>query len=257
MRTATLIVLALAAGCATPKVEAGSPRPNVDLPKSERSLRLQLEAAVRDEYGSELYGATIPVSGWRSTLERGFQSAFAGAFKLSDKNADLTVVVAEAELVFAGTAYTRTGKPVSAEAQVRYKARLLDENGTVVRRSARFRRRGRLPVPLKSRLWRPPLSNRCTSRLPENFSRKRRVAELLLTRESCEAQASSRSLGSNGDPVHQPALNRDLNLFGITERRATVTRRSSTQDGLRSDPTRRVGSRLLRYRRSNHQGMSL
>jgi len=136
MRTATLIVLALAAGCATPKVEAGSPRPNVDLPKSERSLRLQLEAAVRDEYGSELYGGTIPVSGWRSTLERGFQSAFAGAFKLSDKNADLTVVVAEAELVFAGTAYTRTGKPVSAEAQVRYKARLLDENGTVVRRSA-------------------------------------------------------------------------------------------------------------------------
>ena len=105
--------------------------------------------------------------------------------------------------------------------------------------------------------WRPALSNRCTSRLPENFSRKRRVAEYLLTREPCEAQASSRSLGSNGDPVHQPALARDLNLFGITERRATVTRRSSTQDGLRSDPTRRVGSRLLRYRRSNHQGMSL
>jgi len=44
---------------------------------------------------------------------------------------------------------------------------------------------------------------------------------------------------------------------GSPNARATVTRRSSTQDGLRSDPTGPVAFRLLRYRRSNHQGMSL
>jgi len=106
------------------------------LPKTERTLRLQLEPAVRDAFGTELSAVTIPVNGWRTTIERGFRNAFADAFRLSDQTADLTVVVAEAELSFAATSYARNGRPISAEAQVRYKAGLVDQQGAVLRRSA-------------------------------------------------------------------------------------------------------------------------
>jgi hypothetical protein len=137
MRNLLLFAAALtAAACATPKVEAGNPRPNVDLPRSARTLRLQLEPEVRDAFSTELSGVAIPVSGWRSTLETGFRNAFSGAFTLSAKPADLTVLVAEAELSFNATSFARNGRPISAEAQVRYKARLLDPQGGVVRRSA-------------------------------------------------------------------------------------------------------------------------
>ena len=76
------------------------------------------------------------MQGWRTTLERGFRGAFASAFSLSDQPADLTLVVAEAELRFAPTSFARNGRPISAEAQVRYKARLVDRQGAVLRRSA-------------------------------------------------------------------------------------------------------------------------
>jgi hypothetical protein len=126
-------------GCATPpKVGAGDPRPNVDLPRSEKSLALQFDRSIQDAFATEELAsiAPIPVEGWRTTLERGFRNAFAGAFDLSNPSAELTLVIVEAEPSFAGTSYTRRGRPVSAEAQVRYKARLVDRQGTVLRRSA-------------------------------------------------------------------------------------------------------------------------
>ena len=75
------------------------------------------------------------MQGWRTTLERGFRSAFADAFDLSDPAAELTLVIAEAEPSFSGTSYNTHGRVTSAEAQVRYKARLVDRQGTVLRRS--------------------------------------------------------------------------------------------------------------------------
>src|SRR5438128_4895650 len=78
----------------------------------------------------------IPVQGWRTTLDRGFRGAFSGAFTLAEETADLTLIIAEAELRFAPTSFARDGRPISAEAQVRYKARLVDRAGAVLRRSA-------------------------------------------------------------------------------------------------------------------------
>lgn len=127
-------LLALVA-CARPEVLAGNPRPNIDLPRSTRTLRLQLQPAVQDVFVADLAGNKIPVSGWRSTLESGFRNAFSDAFQVAEK-ADLTIEVAEAELSFNGTSFDRMGRPISAEAQVRYKARLLDGSGAVLRRAA-------------------------------------------------------------------------------------------------------------------------
>jgi lipopolysaccharide assembly LptE-like protein len=144
MRNASALVLAMLviASCGTSKevlkVGAGNPRPNVDLPKSDKSLGLQLEAGIQDAFSTEESGPIppIPVDGWRTTLERGFRSAFADSFALSDRPSELTLVIAEATPSFVGTSYERFGRPVSAEVQVRYKARLVDRQGTVLRRSA-------------------------------------------------------------------------------------------------------------------------
>lgn len=131
----SLTAVLLATGC-TLSVAAGDPRPNVDLPESQASLALEMDPSVRDVFqvpGRSGINATN-VEAWRTTLERGFKNGFRSAFK-TDGGKDLVLQIVEAELELAPTAVTSSGGAVAAEAQVRYKARLVDAQGNVVRRS--------------------------------------------------------------------------------------------------------------------------
>jgi hypothetical protein len=133
----SLTSVLLATGCA-PHVNVGNPRPNVDLPRSETSLALELDAAIPDTFKATSGGSSAPstpVKEWRTTLERGFQNSFGPAFK-TDGGKDLVLHLVEVVLEVAPTTEVdAAGSAVGSEAQIRYKARLVDAQGNVVRRS--------------------------------------------------------------------------------------------------------------------------
>ncbi|MCY1017397.1 hypothetical protein [Pyxidicoccus sp. MSG2] len=131
----SLTTVLLATGC-TFSVAAGDPRPNIDLPESQASLALEMDPSVRDVFHVPSRSGVAPtnVEAWRTTLERGFKNGFRSAFK-TDGGKDLVLHIVEAELELVPAEVQDNGGVVSTEAQVRYKARLVDAQGNVVRRS--------------------------------------------------------------------------------------------------------------------------
>ncbi|NTX07446.1 hypothetical protein [Myxococcus sp. CA040A] len=131
------IVVALAAllfvsGC-TVYVKRGAPRPNIDLAEQQATLGLVLESAVRDHFVvSNEAASKLDVDQWRGTLEDGFRVGFGSAFRLDATPADLKLQVLEAELSFAVT----DASVAAVQAQIRYKARLVDAQGQVLKRSS-------------------------------------------------------------------------------------------------------------------------
>ncbi len=138
VRAATLALLACAlfSGCAL-SIVTSNPRPNVDLGQQKQSLAFKMEPGVLDAFQvpSKNGVAGADVTGWHLTLENAFKNGFAEAFAKGGADSDLTLVIVEAEPTFAPTAVTANGQVVSVSAQLRYKARLLDKAGQVVRRS--------------------------------------------------------------------------------------------------------------------------
>jgi hypothetical protein len=131
-----LVGLLLASGC-TLKVAQGNPRPNIDLPETKAGMKLVMDDTVQDSFEVPSRGGINKgeVEQWRETLKRGFQNGFGGAFKTDAESPELTLQLMEVALEFAPTAVTQNGAAAAAEAQIRYKARLVDAQGNVVRRS--------------------------------------------------------------------------------------------------------------------------
>ncbi|WP_164017803.1 LPS assembly lipoprotein LptE [Pyxidicoccus trucidator] len=131
----SLTAVLFATGC-TLSVAAGDPRPNIDLPESQASLALELDPSVRDVFQVPARSGVVPtnVEAWRTTLDRGFKNGFRSAFR-TDGGKELVLQIVEAELELAPTAVNEVGGAAAAEAQVRYKARLVDAQGNVLRRS--------------------------------------------------------------------------------------------------------------------------
>jgi len=106
------------------RVDPAAPRPNVDLPAAEAPSKLQIDDSIVDQFvipKSDSVNA-VPVSGWRSTLTRGFESGFKGG------SSGLVLQIREAELTFAPAALVG-GVTAAARARIRYKASLLDPSG--------------------------------------------------------------------------------------------------------------------------------
>jgi hypothetical protein len=116
------------------------PRPNVDLPPSKQSLRLDFGPEVLDAFKAPSRGGVreTEVTEWRTTLARGFQGAFDASAPLvwGGGPADRVLQIVEASLELAPAAVSVYGV-VAVTAHVRYKARLLDAQGNVLRRSTR------------------------------------------------------------------------------------------------------------------------
>jgi hypothetical protein len=124
-----LLPVGLLAACAI-SVHGAHPRPNIDLARSAHALSLQLDAAVPQD----IEGTGAEVVGWRQTLSNGFHSGFAPFFDVSGRRNDLTLVIVEAWPQIMPTELNRFGGIATAEARVRYKARLVDASGNVVKR---------------------------------------------------------------------------------------------------------------------------
>jgi hypothetical protein len=127
-----LPLLLLCTGC-TVTVAQLNPTPNLDLAPTSLSLSLQMEQSVQDSlvvsFGST---AQMEVNDWRNSLEKGFTNAFKSSYALGTGPSELTLQLVEVnpDLVF-GSVSNDSGK---ATGQIRYKARLLDAQGNIVKR---------------------------------------------------------------------------------------------------------------------------
>lgn len=128
-----LPLLLLCTGC-TVTVARLNPSPNLDLAPTSQSLSLQMEKAVQDSLVVS-FGPTaqLEVNDWRRSLEKGFTNAFKSSYALRKEGpSELTLQLVEVapDLVF-GSVSNDSGK---ATGQIRYKARLLDAQGNIVKR---------------------------------------------------------------------------------------------------------------------------
>lgn len=122
----------LCAGC-TVTVAQLNPSPNLDLAPTTQSLSLQMEKSVQDSLVvSFTPTAHMEVNDWRYSLEKGFTNAFKSSYALGKGPSEWTLQLVEVnpDLVF-GSVSNDSGK---ATGQIRYKARLLDAQGNIVKR---------------------------------------------------------------------------------------------------------------------------
>jgi hypothetical protein len=132
MSTRSLILcIALLPGCAV-TVGAVDPTPNVLLPRSSRSLAVQLAPEVLDAFvvPDDSPWFELKVTGWRASMASGFHNGLARYFAHGEKN-DLTLVVllAEPRLAYAGRGLGGS----LVHAQIRFQAELLDANNQVIK----------------------------------------------------------------------------------------------------------------------------
>ena len=137
-RCVVLVVLLAFAGCfggAAVRVNAISPQPNVDLPKSALSLGLDLGTVPDSFVIPDQNGITeVPVEQWRSTLAAGFANGIAPFFAAA-RPPDFTLKFLKADLEYTPVAiYERSGGAAAVVARVTYMAQLIDRNGQVVAR---------------------------------------------------------------------------------------------------------------------------
>ncbi|MFY0572725.1 hypothetical protein ACN28E_54090 [Archangium lansingense] len=128
-----LPLLLLCTGC-TVTVAQLNPSPNLDLPPTSQSLSLKLEDAVSDSLVVPVGPAyaQMEVNDWRHSLERGFTNAFKNSHSLGNGPTELTLQLLEVHPgLILGSA---GGENSKATGQLRYKARLLDANGNIVKR---------------------------------------------------------------------------------------------------------------------------
>jgi hypothetical protein len=121
--------LAALTGCWHLAVGPAAPRPNVMLAQDKTPAALLLDPGIPDAFVIPGTGSvnSVPVRGWRGTLEAGFRSAFPPGSPTGR-----TLELIEAELTFAPAA-VGFGGTAAVRATIRFKARVLDARG---RRSA-------------------------------------------------------------------------------------------------------------------------
>lgn len=124
-----VVAVALFAGCGRPNVTVvpTTPKPNVAVSADSAPAALKLHDSIKDDFTTSEDGGVmaVPVKGWRSTLTNGFESAFSPSGKQGR-----TLEILSADLSFAPAAVAANHNVVAVRAQIRYKARLLSEDGS-------------------------------------------------------------------------------------------------------------------------------
>lgn len=136
-RLTAVVSLMVLTSCfrAAVRVNIVEPQPNIDLPRSNLALGLDL-GKVPDAFEvPEQNGVTsVPVEGWRTSLQAGFQNGIARFFA-NRKPADFTLKFLKADLEYTPVAvYSQGGGAAAVRARVTYLAQLVDSNGQVVMR---------------------------------------------------------------------------------------------------------------------------
>ena len=137
-RSIALALFALAvpaAGCSM-SVPLLNPKPNIDLDKSSQSMRLDLGTQVSDAFEIPPQNGIrdVKVEHWHQTLVNGFVNGYGDAFALTTQSgAGLSLEITEAQPELTPAAVSGYYGVVAAQAQVRYKARVLQAKGVVCR----------------------------------------------------------------------------------------------------------------------------
>src|SRR6185436_8727519 len=110
-------------------VDAGQPRPIIDLsPRHAARLHLDMRH-ISDELALDSALGEVRVHGWRGTLAFGYLNGLRASFPPTQGVPVLTVELLEAAPVFVAS-----GEGLAVE--VRFRARLLDSAGNVLRKSS-------------------------------------------------------------------------------------------------------------------------
>jgi hypothetical protein len=122
--TVAAAAILLTAACGNLRVNAASPRPNVDLPAAISPVKLDLDPAIVDEFVIPKTDAVnqVPVTGWRSTLSKGFENGFKGG------SSTFVLQLREADLSF-GPAAIGPGGTAAVRARIRFKSSIVDASG--------------------------------------------------------------------------------------------------------------------------------
>lgn len=134
---------ALGSGCLTAAMQADAarvrtvqPRPLVDLPERDFEMEFEADPSVPDTFVvPEQNGVTsVPVEGWRASLENGFRNGPGRFFKAGSPPA-WRFVVLSAELDYVPTAMFARGTQITGaatvQARLRYIARVVGPDGQV------------------------------------------------------------------------------------------------------------------------------
>jgi hypothetical protein len=130
-----LLLAPAMAACAVP-VHALNPKPNVDLDRSDRSLGLQLDPAVHDQFVVHAEDGYKPmtVEHWHETLMNGFANGYGEAFTLAKgPSQGLVLEIAEAEPEMTRAAVNADSSAAATAVQIHFKARLRSANAVVCR----------------------------------------------------------------------------------------------------------------------------
>lgn len=130
-----MIAYLMVAGCGLMlgelRVDPASPHPNIDLTAAQAPHTLELDPGIVDSFVVPKTDSVndVPVSGWRTTLMRGFASGF------KDSSSNRSLRLRDLQLSFSPVALG-PGGTAAVRATIRFKASVLDENGEEVERES-------------------------------------------------------------------------------------------------------------------------
>ncbi len=117
-------------------VDYADPHPNVDIPLREHRLRLEMKGVPDELKIAEGNGVRqVEVHNWRGTLAAGYTNGLRPAFPRIAGLPVLTLELVEATPIFPPAAVSSTIGVVAVSVQIRYKARLVDSAGNILKRS--------------------------------------------------------------------------------------------------------------------------
>jgi hypothetical protein len=122
-----LLLSALALGCSGPiMIGQMNPKPNFDLPSTEKTISLSFGPKVQDEFETRQDGiGVIKFSNWKNSLQQGFKNGFEDYLTVAgDGESDYVLKILQTEPEFVTATRTADNYIVSAVMQITYKAEL-------------------------------------------------------------------------------------------------------------------------------------
>jgi hypothetical protein len=124
---AAAAVSALALGCSGPiMIGQMNPKPNFDLPSTQKTISLSFGPKVQDEFETRQDGiGVIKFSNWKNSLQQGFKNGFEDYLTIAESGeSDYVLKILQTEPEFVTAARTADNYIVSAVMQITYKAEL-------------------------------------------------------------------------------------------------------------------------------------
>ena len=109
-----------------------NPKPKLDIPKSDQSLQLIIDNAVKNSYLIPEYSGikNSKVTNWRASLKNGFDNGFNNFYKIrqNNTNSDFILKLSQADLKFIPASLSGYNNTTVLNVEIKFKAVLLNNN---------------------------------------------------------------------------------------------------------------------------------